>query len=65
MVYVVIGKSECLLGRKDGINLGIITINEKGAAPDSGGQSEKAGHNGEGASSRDGEDFRRRNAGGD
>ena len=34
MVYVVKGKSECLLGRKDGINLGIITINEKGAAPE-------------------------------
>ena len=34
MVYVVKGKSECLLGRKDGINLWIITINEKGAAPE-------------------------------
>ena len=33
-VYVVKGKSECLLGRKDGINLGIITINEKGTAPE-------------------------------
>ena len=33
-VYVVKGKGECLLGKKDRIKLGIIPINKKGSVPE-------------------------------